>query len=94
MAHVELVAEREGTVALKLLREFDWCLWSMWAVALPALEAHLRVTGAIAAVANHVKYVLFGHSALRRPPLAGVVVRAVDVQVVIDVDLHSEALSP
>lgn len=94
MAHVELIAEREGTVALKLLREFDWCVRSMWPVALPTLEAHLRVTGAIATVANHVQYILLSHTTLLHPPLARVVVRAVDVQVVIDVDLHSVALSP
>lgn len=64
MAHVELIAKREGTVALKLLREFDWCVWCVWAVALPTLEAHVWVTGAIATVVNHVKYILLSHTTL------------------------------
>lgn len=51
-------------------------------VALPALEAELRVTSAVAAVAHHVEHVLFSHS-----PLAHVVVRTVDVQVIIHVHL-------
>lgn len=64
VAHGELVAEREGTVALKLLREFDGRVRCVWTVALPALEAQLRVTGAIATVANHVKHVLLSHATL------------------------------
>lgn len=79
---------------MKLLREFDWYMWCMWAVAFPTLEAHLWVTGAIATVANHIKHILLGHGTLQHPPLACVVVWAVDVQVVIDIDLHSVALSP
>lgn len=62
-------------------------------VALPALEAQLGVTGAVAAVGDHVEDVLLGDGALQCPSLAGVVVWAVDVQVIIDVDLHRVALS-
>ena len=95
MAHVELVAQREGAVALKLLGELDGRVGRMRPVAFPPLEAQLRVAGAVAAVADHVEHVLLGHGALWRPPLdAGVIVRAVDVQVVVDAHLHRVALPP
>lgn len=61
-------------------------------VALPTLEARLGVTCTVAAVADHVQDVLLGNATLQRPPLAGVIVRAVDVQVVVDADLNSVAL--
>lgn len=64
----------------------------MGPVALPALEAQLGVAAAVATVADHVEDVLLGHGALQRPPLGGVVVRAVDVQVVVDADLHRVSL--
>lgn len=82
VAHVEFIAEREGAVALKLLREFDRRVRRVRPVALPALEAELRVARAVAAVAHHVEHVLLGHS-----PLAHVVVRTVDVQVIIHIHL-------
>lgn len=63
-------------------------------VALPAFEAQLGVTGEVAAVVDHVEDVLLGDDALKRPALTGVVVRAVDVQVVIDTDLDGVALPP
>ena len=97
MTHVELVAQGEGTVALELLRELDGCVGRVRPVALPALEAHLGVAGAVAAVADHVEDVLLGHSAFQCPPLAGgssVVVWAVDVQVVVPRHLHRVALRP
>jgi len=94
LAHVELVAQREGAVALELLRELDGGVRRVRPVALPALEAQLGVAGAVAAVADHVEDVLLGHGALQRPALAGVVVRAVDVQVVVDADLHRVSFPP
>lgn len=63
-------------------------------VALPAFETQLGVTGAVAAVGDHVEDVLLRHAALQRPSLADVVVWAVDVQVVVDIDLHRESLPP
>lgn len=63
-------------------------------VALPALEAQLGVAGVVAAVVDHVEDVLLGNDALQRPALTAVVVRAVDVQVVVDADLHGVALPP
>ncbi len=92
LAHVELVAQREGAEALELFRELDGSVRHVGPVALPALEAQLGVAGAVAEVADHVKDVLLCHGALQRPPLAGVIVWAVDVQVVIDADLHRVAL--
>lgn len=62
-------------------------------VALPAFEAHLWVAGAVASVTDHVENVLLGHPALQRPPLALVVVWAVDVQVVVHGDLYGVALT-
>lgn len=97
MAHVELVAQGEGAVALELLRELDGRVGRVRPVALPALEAHLGVAGAVATVANHVEDVLLSHCALQRPPLASggsVVMRAVDVQVVVHCHLHCVALPP
>ena len=46
LAHVELIAQREGTVALELLGELDGRVGRMRPVALPALEAQLGVAGA------------------------------------------------
>lgn len=63
-------------------------------VALPAFEAQLGVTGEVAAVVDHVEDVLLGDDALKRPALTGVVVWAVDVQVVVDTDLDGVALPP
>lgn len=94
LAHVELVAQREGAVPLELLRELDLSVRRVGPVALPALEALLGVARAVAAVADHVKDVLLGHGALQRPPRGRVVMRAVDVQVVVDADLHRVALPP
>ena len=89
VSHVELVAQGEGAVALELLGELDGRVGGVRPVALPALEAQLRVAGAVAAVTDHVEHVLLGGA-----PLAGVVVRAVDVQVVINIHLHRVAFSP
>lgn len=94
LAHVELVAQREGAVTLKLLRELDGSVGGVGPVALPALEALLGVAHAVAAVTDHVQDVLLGHGALQRPPRSDVVMRAVDVQVVIDADLHRVPLPP
>lgn len=94
LAHVELVAQREGAVPLELLRELDGSVRGVRPVALPALEALLGVAHAVAAVADHVKDVLLGHGALQRPPRGDVVMWAVDVQVVIDADLHRVPLPP
>lgn len=82
VAHVEFIAEREGAVTLKLLGEFDRRVRCMRPVALPALEAELRVARAVAAVAHHVQHILLSHA-----PLAHVVVRTVDVQVIVHVHL-------
>lgn len=88
-SHEELVAEGEGTVALELLRELDGRVWRVRPVALPALEAQLWVTVAVAEVSDHVEHILLAGAA----PLAVVVVWAVDVQVVVDIHLHRVALS-
>lgn len=61
-------------------------------VALPAFEAQLGVTGAVPTVGDHVEDVLLSHGALQRPSLADVVVWAVDVQVVVDIDLDCVSL--
>lgn len=66
----------------------------VWPVALPAFETHLRVTGAVASVTDHVKNVLLGHAAVQRPPLALVIVRTVDVKVVVYADLYGVAFPP
>lgn len=87
LANVKLVAEREGAVALELLREFDGCVRGVRTVTLPSLEAQLRVTGPVTAITDHVEHIL-----LRDPPLTAVVVRTVDVQIVIDVHLQRVAL--
>lgn len=84
---MELIAEREGAVALELFREFDWCMWGVGTVTLPAFEAQLRVTRTVTTITDHVKYVLLGHASL-----AAVVVRTVDIQIVIDIHLHRVAL--
>lgn len=84
---MKLVAEREGAVALKLFREFDWCMGGMGAVALPAFKAQLWVTGTVASITDHVEDVLLGHA-----PLTAVVVRTVDIQIVIYIHLHCVAL--
>ena len=94
MSHVKLVAQREGAVALELLGKLDGRVGGVRPVALPALKAHLRVARAVATVTDHVEHVLLHHTPLQRPPLAQVVVRAVNVQVVIHTDLHCVAFSP
>jgi len=87
---VELVAQREGAVALELLRELDGRVGRVGPVALPPLEAQLRVAVPVAVVADHVEDVLLAGA---HHALAVVVVRAVDVQVVVDVHLHRVALA-
>lgn len=87
MPNVELIAEREGAVALKLFRELDRCMRGMGAVALPAFEAQLRVTRTVTTITDHVEHVLLSDTSL-----AAVVVRTVDIQIVIDIHLHSVAL--
>lgn len=85
--NVELIAEREGAVALKLFRELDWCMRGVRAVTLPAFEAQLRVTRTVTTITDHVEHVLLSDTSL-----AAVVVRTVDIQIVIDIHLHSVAL--
>lgn len=63
LANVELVAQREGAVALKLLRELDGSMRRMGPVALPALKALLGVAHAVATVIDHVEDVLLSHGA-------------------------------
>ncbi|TNN78010.1 hypothetical protein EYF80_011764 [Liparis tanakae] len=82
LSDVELVAQREGAVALELLRELDGRVGRVGPVALPPLEAQLRVAVPVAAVADHVEDVLLAGA---HHALAVVVVRAVDVQL----DHHS-----
>lgn len=89
VSHVELVAQREGAVALELLREFDRGVRGVGSVALPALEAQLRVACAVATVTDHVEHILLGHA-----PLAAVVVWTEDVQVIVHVHLQGVALPP
>lgn len=87
MPDVELVAEREGAVALELFREFDWCVRGVGTVTLPAFEAQLRVTRPVTTITDHVEHVLLCDASL-----AAVVVRTVDIQVVIDIHLDCVAL--
>lgn len=89
LADVELVAQREGAVALELLRELDGCVGGVGPVALPPLEAKLRVAVPVTTVADHVEDVLFSGA---HHALAVIVMRAVDVQVVVDVHLHRVTL--
>ncbi len=84
---MELVAEREGAVALELFREFNWCVRGVGTVTLPAFEAQLRVTRTVTTITDHVEHVLLGDASL-----AAVVVRTVDIQIVIDIHLHRVAL--
>lgn len=87
MPDVELVAKREGAVALELFREFDWCVRGVGTVTLPAFEAQLRVTRPVTTITDHVEHVLLCDASL-----AAVVVRTVDIQIVIDIHLHHVAL--
>lgn len=89
LSNVELVAQREGAVTLELLRELDGRVGSVGPVALPPLEAQLWVAVPVTAVADHVEDILLpgAHHAL-----TVIVMRAVDVQVVVDVHLHCVAL--
>ena len=89
LSHVELVAQREGAVALELLRELDGCVGGVGPVTLPPLEAQLGVAVPVATVTDHVEDVLLSGA---DHALAVVVMRAVDVQVVVDVHLHCVAL--
>ena len=61
----------------------------MGPVALPPLEAQLGVAVPVTAVTDHVEDILLAGA---HHALAVVVVRAVDVQVVVDVHLHRVAL--
>ncbi len=87
---MELVAQREGAVALELLRELDGRVGGVGPVALPPLEAQLGIAGPVTTVADHVEDILLASA---HHALAVVVMRAVDVQVVVDVHLHRVALS-
>lgn len=89
LADVELVAQREGAVALELLGELDGRVGGVRPVTLPPLEAHLGITAPVTAIADHVEDVLLSGA---HHALAVVVMRAVDVQVVVDVHLHCVAL--
>lgn len=89
LSNVELVAQREGAVALELLRELDGCVGGMRSVTLPPLEAHLGVAVPVTTVTDHVEDVLLSGA---NHALAVVVVRAVDVQVVVNIHLHCVAL--
>lgn len=86
---MKLVAQREGAVALELLGELDGRVGSVGPVALPPLEAQLGVTVPVAAATDHVEDVLLSGA---HHALAVVVMRAVDVQVVVDVHRHRVAL--
>lgn len=89
VANVELVAQREGAVALELLRELDGCVGSVRPVALPPLEAHLGITVPVATVTDHVEDVLLSGA---HHALAVIVMGTVDVQVIVDIHLHGEPL--
>lgn len=62
----------------------------MGSVTLPSLEAQLGVAAPVTAVTDHVEDVLLASA---HHALAVIVVRAVDVQVVVDIHLHRVALS-
>lgn len=84
VAGSELEAQREGGEELELLGELEGPIGGVGAVALPALEATLPVVaGRVALVVDHVEDVPL--HPLRQRLL---VVRAVDVQVVVDAHLH------
>ena len=81
----ELKAQGEGREELKRLRELKRPVGAQGPVALPALEALDKVVaGDVAVVANHVKDIAL--HALRWQWY--LVVRAVDVEVVVDCYLH------
>lgn len=89
LSNVELVAQREGAVALELLRELDGRVGGVGPITLPPLEAQLGVAVPVTAVADHVEDVLLTGS---HHALGVIVMRAVDVQVVVDIHLHCVAL--
>lgn len=89
LSNVELVAQREGAVALELLRKLDGGMGGMRPVTFPPLEAQLGVAVPVATVTDHVEDVLLAGA---NHALAVVIMRAVDVQVVVDVHLHCVAL--
>lgn len=81
----ELEAQREGCKELELLRELEWPTGAQWPIALPAFEASDEmIAGDVAVIANHVEDVALHALGWERR----LVVRTVDVQVVIDGDLH------
>lgn len=85
MSGPELKAQREGSEELELLREAQGSVGTAGAVALPALEAaHPVLAGGVALVVDHEQDVAL-HAPVGRGTL---VVRAVDVQIVVDVHCH------
>lgn len=69
---------------MELLGELEGPVGGVWPVTLPALEALGRVVaGAVAVVVDHVEDVALGPFLRDRV----LVVRAVDVQVVVDADI-------
>lgn len=85
MSRTELKAQREGREELELLREAQRAVGALRPVALPSLEAaHAVLARGVAIVVHHEEDVAL-HPAVR---LRGVVVGAVDVQVIVDADCH------
>lgn len=81
----ELEAKREGGEELEFLGESERPVWTLRPVALPALKApHPVLTAQIAVVVDHEEDVAL-HAAVG---LRALVVRAINVQIVIDVDRH------
>ncbi|GCC43073.1 hypothetical protein chiPu_0026918 [Chiloscyllium punctatum] len=87
---MKLVAEGEGAVPLELLGELDGAVRGAGLVALPAFEALLGVTVPVALAVHHVQHVVL-HPVIRH---RAVVVRAIDVQVIVDADLDGVAFPP
>ena len=85
VSRAEFEAQREGREELELLGEAQGAVGALWPVALPALEAsHAVLAGGVAVMVHHEEDVAL-HPTVR---LRGVVVWAVDVQVVVDTDRH------
>lgn len=85
MSRPELKAQGEGSEELELLREAQGPVGAAGTVALPALEAtHPVLAGSVALVVDHEQDVAL-HAPVGRKAL---VVRAVDVQVVVNVHCH------
>ena len=89
VARAELEAQREGREELELLGELERAPGRRGPVALPALEAALPVVaGGVAFAVDHVQHLVL-HALGRRQRCS--VVRAVNVQVVVDAHLYGVA---